>query len=184
MRCERSLGRNPEIRHLAVGRRIAFDTSKGRLWVICRYCDQWNLVPIEERWEAVEECDRTATTAEATANSSNLGIARTEAGLELLRIGGMDRADIANWRYGRRLVQRQRLLFWLAVSFVALAMALGVRAAFETRSLGIGVYISIVALLWLASVWRNPPRLAPILVRVDRKRIWIWPWQVEEIYIE
>lgn len=184
IRCERSLGRNAEIRHLAVGRRIAFDTSKGRLWVICRHCDQWNLVPIEERWEAVEECDRTATTAEATASSTKVGIARTETGLELLRVGGVDQSDIANWRYGRRLVQRQRLLFWLAASFVALAISLGVRATFETGSLDIGIYSALVALAWLASVWRNPPRLAPILVRIDRERIWIWPWQVDEIYID
>jgi hypothetical protein len=184
MRCERSLGRNSEIRHLTVGRRIAFDTSKGRLWVICTHCDQWNLVPIEERWEAAEECDRTATTAEATASSTKLGIAQTETGLELLRVGGLDHADIANCRYGRRLVQRQRLLFWLAASFVALAIALGARADFETGSLDLGVYVGIASLAWLASVWRHPPSLAPTLVRIDGERIWIWPWQVDEIYIE
>src|SRR5512143_3170352 len=52
-RCDRSLGKNGELAHLPVGRRIAFDSKKGRIWVICMRCDQWNLVPIEERWEAV-----------------------------------------------------------------------------------------------------------------------------------
>ena len=34
------------------------DEERGRLWVVCRGCERWNLVPIEERWEAIEECAR------------------------------------------------------------------------------------------------------------------------------
>ena len=38
-------------RHLdPVGRRLAFDPAKGRLWVVCRSCERWNLTPLEERW--------------------------------------------------------------------------------------------------------------------------------------
>jgi hypothetical protein len=25
------------------------------LWVVCRHCERWNLSPLEERWEAVEQ---------------------------------------------------------------------------------------------------------------------------------
>src|SRR5439155_16351623 len=39
---------------LGVGRRLAFDEWKGRLWVICPKCSRWNLAPLEERWEKVE----------------------------------------------------------------------------------------------------------------------------------
>ena len=56
--CQQSLGRNEAIERFPVGRRLAFDEAKGRLWVVCRKCERWNLTPLEERWEAIEECER------------------------------------------------------------------------------------------------------------------------------
>jgi hypothetical protein len=60
LRCDRALGTNIELPHLRVGRRVAFDITSGRIWVICPACAQWNLVPADERWEALGECDRVA----------------------------------------------------------------------------------------------------------------------------
>ena len=56
--CNRSLGTNSTLASFPVGRRVAFDAAKGRLWVICRRCERWNLTPLDERWEAVEEAER------------------------------------------------------------------------------------------------------------------------------
>ena len=58
MFCHRPLGANQVIEHFPVGRRLAFDAERGRLWVVCRKCERWNLTPLEERWEAVETCER------------------------------------------------------------------------------------------------------------------------------
>jgi hypothetical protein len=113
IRCRRSLGTNAEIAHLSIGRRIAFDSAKGRLWVVCSSCDQWNLVPIEERWEALAECEHIAGTSESRGGSEHVGFARTERGLELLRVGGLANADIANWRYGRRLARLGARGLWI-----------------------------------------------------------------------
>lgn len=52
--CHASLGANESLEHFPVGRRIAFDAAKGRLWVVCAVCRQWNLSPLDERWEAIE----------------------------------------------------------------------------------------------------------------------------------
>ena len=49
--CNESLGTNDVIELFPVGRRVAFDPEKGRLWVICPHCTRWNLSPIEERYE-------------------------------------------------------------------------------------------------------------------------------------
>lgn len=62
---DRSLQGNTDLAHLPVGRRVAFDEETGRLWVICLHCRQWNLVPMELRWEALEECKRIAADAES-----------------------------------------------------------------------------------------------------------------------
>ena len=43
--CHASLGANEMLEHFPVGRRIAFDTARGRLWVICPSCSQWSLSP-------------------------------------------------------------------------------------------------------------------------------------------
>ena len=51
--CNRPLGHNESIEHFPVGRRLAFDAAKGRLWVVCPACERWNLTPLEERWEAI-----------------------------------------------------------------------------------------------------------------------------------
>ena len=43
--CNKRLGNNEAIEVFPVGRRIAFDSAKGRLWVVCRRCERWNLSP-------------------------------------------------------------------------------------------------------------------------------------------
>ncbi len=58
LHCRASLGSTESIAALPIGRRIAFDASKGRLWVICRACERWNLTPFEERRVAIEQSER------------------------------------------------------------------------------------------------------------------------------
>ena len=38
MFCKRSLGSNEVIESFPVGRRLAFDAARGRLWVVCMKC--------------------------------------------------------------------------------------------------------------------------------------------------
>ena len=56
--CHTDLGANYFLPTFPVGRRLAFDPKKGRLWVICTRCGRWNLTPLEERWEAIDESER------------------------------------------------------------------------------------------------------------------------------
>ena len=50
--CSAGLGANLALPRFPVGRTLAFDAAKGRLWVVCPKCARWNLTPLEERWEA------------------------------------------------------------------------------------------------------------------------------------
>ena len=52
--CNTALGTNESIEHFPVGRRPAFDSATGRLWVVCRKCERWNLSPLETRSEAID----------------------------------------------------------------------------------------------------------------------------------
>ena len=58
MFCQAHLGANDVVEHFPVGKRLAYDGERGRLWVVCTRCRRWNLTPIEERWEALEECEK------------------------------------------------------------------------------------------------------------------------------
>ena len=106
--CNGSLGANTAIEIFPVGRRLAFDPAKGRLWVICRKCERWNLSPLEERWEAIEECEKRFRDTRLRTSTENIGLARLSEGLELVRIGVPQRPEFAAWRYGDQFGRRRR----------------------------------------------------------------------------
>ena len=118
--CHSSLGANEVIEHFPVGRRLAFDGARGRLWVVCRKCERWNLSPLEERWEAIEECERQFSDTRLRVSTDNIGLARVAEGLELVRIGSPQRPEMAAWRYGDQFGRRRRRhLVWTGVGFAA-----------------------------------------------------------------
>jgi hypothetical protein len=148
--CHGSLGRNETIEHFPVGRRLAFDGAKGRLWVVCPRCARWNLSPLEERWEAIEECERAFRDTRLRASTDNVGLARVAEGLELVRIGAPQRPEFAAWRYGRQL-SRRRLVGQLdlaterAARRVAPALAMG--ALLATPFAGFASYAALGAMV-------------------------------------
>src|SRR5438552_2100063 len=91
---------------MPVGRRLAFDPAKGRLWVVCKHCGRWNLTPFEVRWEAVEDCERLSRSTRLRVTTANVGLAQPIWGFELVRIGTALRPEIAAWRYGTKLLHR------------------------------------------------------------------------------
>ena len=106
--CHASLGTNEVIESFPIGRRLAFDAAKGRLWVVCRKCARWNLTPLEERWEAIEDCERRFSSTRLRVSTDNVGLARLSEGLELVRIGNPQRPEFAAWRYGDQFGRRRR----------------------------------------------------------------------------
>lgn len=106
--CNKPLGSNEVFEQFPVGLRIAFDSARGRLWVVCRSCERWNLSPLEERWEIVEECERTFSETRLRTSTEHIGLARVTEGLELVRIGSPMRPEFAAWRYGDQFGRRRR----------------------------------------------------------------------------
>ncbi|MDE3054781.1 MAG: hypothetical protein KGJ70_12900, partial [Gemmatimonadota bacterium] len=95
------------IEHFPGGRRLAFDAEKGRLWVICGSCARWNLSPLDERWEAIEEAERLFRDTRMRVTTDNIGLARLADGMQLVRIGKPLRPEFAAWRYGTRFARRR-----------------------------------------------------------------------------
>ena len=121
--CNASLGSNEAVEHFPVGRRLAFDAEKGRLWVVCRACERWNLSPLETRWEAIEECERSFRDTRVRVSTENVGLARLAEGTELVRIGKPLRPEFAAWRYGDQFGARARRMWAQGIAVVGLGAA-------------------------------------------------------------
>jgi hypothetical protein len=105
--CHSDLGQNEVVEHLPIGRRLAFDAAKGRLWVVCRKCERWNLTPFDDRWEAIEECEGLFRGTNMRLSTDQIGLARVREGTELVRIGEPLRPEFAAWRYGDQFGRRR-----------------------------------------------------------------------------
>ena len=137
--CHAPLGANEVIEHFPVGRRLAFDAAKGRLWVVCRRCERWNLTPLEERWEAIEEAERRYRATRLRAATDNVGLAKLSEGLELVRVGKPLRPEFAAWRYGDQFGRRR--------TRAVVAGALGAGAAGVGLAVGAAAGAGVLALL-------------------------------------
>ena len=135
--CNADLGRNEYLPTFPVGRRIAFDGDKGRLWVVCTRCGRWNLTPLDERWEAIDTAERLFRDTRLRASTDNIGLAQLSPDFELVRIGAALLPEIASWRYGTRLLrytperQRVRNIVKRGTSFIA-RKAAGALASYAT----------------------------------------------------
>ena len=101
--CHGHLGQNDLLPTFSAGERLAFDPARGRLWVLCPQCGRWNLSPLEERWEAIEDAERLFRGSPVRVSTDNIGLAELRDGLTLVRIGPAPRPELATWRYGRLL---------------------------------------------------------------------------------
>lgn len=106
--CHGDLGRNESIEHCQAGRRLAFDASLGRLWVVCSRCQRWNLTPFDERYDAIDECERAFRASRLRLSTDNVGLARLRDGTDLVRVGEALRPEMAAWRFGAQLARRRR----------------------------------------------------------------------------
>src|ERR671929_85116 len=138
--CQSDLGANESVERFPVGRRLAYDAARGRLWVVCPRCARWNLTPLEERWEAIEQCERLYRGTRLRASTANVGLARLREGLELVRIGSPLRPEMAAWRYGDQFGRRRRRM--------ALRVGLGVAAVGALVAGGVAAGMSVAGAWW------------------------------------
>ncbi|MCY3679406.1 MAG: hypothetical protein F4Z31_19560 [Gemmatimonadetes bacterium] len=160
MFCKKSLGSNEVLETFPVGRRLAFDSAKGRLWVVCTKCRRWNLTPLEERWEAVEDCERLFRATPMRASTENIGIARHRGGLDLVRIGRPRRGEFAAWRYGNQFKRRYRLAAVSSVGFFGLGFG------FSALPIAIPTGL-VIGGTWAAIAWSYMRPLAKVRVGAE-----------------
>jgi hypothetical protein len=132
----------------ATAARPAFDPWLGRLWRICPSCRRWNVVPLEDRWEVLEQLERAARAGRSRLRTAHLDLVAAPAG-ELVRVGRAPRPELAGWRYGEVLpVYRGRGWgAWLRRLLLGLPSApFGYNAGY-----GAGMFEPVGARHWFAS---------------------------------
>lgn len=112
---------------LGVGRRLAFDEWRGRLWVVCPRCSRWNLTPFDDRLERIEAVARAASQGRVAASTDQVSLIRWER-YDFVRVGKPLRVELATWRYGERLRNRQRERMKVVVPLTVAAIGLGIAA--------------------------------------------------------
>lgn len=143
--CHASLGTNPVIEAFPVGRRLAFDPARGRLWVVCTHCERWNLSPLDERWEAIDDCERRFRATRLRMSTDNIGLARIADGMTLVRIGQPLRPELAAWRYGDQFGRRRR--------FRVAQAGVGVTAVGATLAGGAAVGVGVGGIAFAVTQW-------------------------------
>ena len=158
--CDLPLGQNEVLEQFPIGRRLAYDERRGRLWVICPWCSRWNLTPIDERWEVIEACERAFRRTRVRASSENISLAQPAERLQLVRIGKPLPTEFAAWRYGRQFLARYRRRGMAAAGragLLGLAPIAGVIAG-PPGALTVALGAGMAAL----GLWRKPAAVIPL----------------------
>ena len=134
--CNKPLGNNETFETFPVGKRLAFDAAKGRLWVVCPHCERWNLSPLEDRWEVIETAERLFRDARQRVSTEHIGLAKLRDGTTLVRIGMPQRPEFAAWRYGDQFGRRRRRQIAIAGAGIGALSALVIGGV--TAGVGIG----------------------------------------------
>ncbi len=185
--CHSRLRANESIEAFPVGRRLAFDALKGRLWVVCGACGRWNLAPLEERWEAIEQCERLFRGTRIRVSTDQIGLAKLRDGTELVRIGEPLRPEFAAWRYSAQVAQRRRRNLLIAGGGVAAVTGIGA----GLWAAGVG-FSSFQLLQYLPKIWerrrdkRVVHRDGELTIRFGdvRNAIWLPPNRKEPARLE
>src|SRR5881275_1019227 len=163
--CNGSLGVNDSIESFPIGRRLAFDAKKGRLWVVCERCSRWNLSPLDERSDAIDQCERGFRSTTLRVSTDNIGLARLGDGLELVRIGAPLRPEFAAWRYGMRFNRRRRHTQLAAIGGAVATVAAGVALAPTIAPYLLTGTISIIAIPGLTTIMGAVPAVGVVALR-------------------
>jgi hypothetical protein len=179
--CSAPLGSNEAIELFPVGEQLAFDSWRGRLWVVCPSCARWNLSPIEERWETLEVAEKLFRDARLRVQSENIGLARLPDGTRLVRVGEAVAGELAAWRYGTQLRQRHKRYV------IASSALIGTSVAAWVGVPAIGVGASFVG---LGYAWYHKRRRQRVVFRApdadgaEGSGIIIRGWHVEGMSLQ
>jgi hypothetical protein len=115
------------LEHLPLGTRVAYDLERGRLWQVCGSCRRWSLIPLDARWESLEELEAIVEGSAARGlgfsgrvrllgKTDHISLLRIGT-LEVIRVGRSGLIEEALWRYGGPAARTPTMLRELRASW-------------------------------------------------------------------
>jgi hypothetical protein len=119
--CGSTFPRSALFNHVPPGDRLAYDPERGRVWSICGSCTRWNLIPAEERFDAIDALERAVRDrALYLAATAHISLHQVE-DLSIIRVGQASLVERTAWRYGRELLARNANYWRPRTRYVAAA---------------------------------------------------------------
>jgi hypothetical protein len=104
--CRGAFPRSALFERVPPGACLAYDPERGRIWSVCERCSRWNLIPLDERFDAVDELERVIRDrAVSVATTANVALYEVD-DLAIVRLGPASLVEHVAWRYGRELIAR------------------------------------------------------------------------------
>lgn len=108
--CGGTFPKSEQIECLPPGTCFAYDAERGRIWSICGRCHRWNLIPLDERFDAIDELERAVRDrALRLAATATIALYAVD-DITIVRIGPAPLVERVAWRYGRELIERDAAL--------------------------------------------------------------------------
>ena len=105
--CRGEFPANKTLERFPWARRVAYDPARGRLWAVCAGCHRWTLVPIEQRWEVLEDLERIVTGGAKLLGQTDQVSLFWNGDIEIVRVGRASLREEAWWRYGLDMLVRR-----------------------------------------------------------------------------
>jgi hypothetical protein len=106
--CGCGFPRNSLFNLVPPGERLAYDPERSRIWSICARCQRWNLIPIDDRYDAIDVLERAVSDrGHFLAGTANISWYQVD-DISVIRIGPARLIERVSWRYGRELIKRGR----------------------------------------------------------------------------
>jgi hypothetical protein len=137
------------------------------LWVVCRRCGSWNLTPLEQRWEAIKDCEHLFRSLEIAIADGDITVARGREDMELIRLGSASPSGYDSWRYGARLRGRLTRTKIISGCVFAMGVALAIGASLTGASTAMIVFLVAAFLTLAATISDRNPFKALVSVRLS-----------------
>lgn len=112
--CDGRIEPGDAVADVSLGRTVAFDAARRRVWNVCARCGQWNLVALDlaELDAVIAELELRYFATSKRSERDGVGVGEERDGVSLVRLADATWKQSAAWRFGRRLRARRR--WWLA----------------------------------------------------------------------
>jgi hypothetical protein len=117
LHCLKALPGNDVIEPFPFGSRVAYDSAKQRLWVVCSRCRRWSLAPLDddERRSAIDMLERWWRGSTTRYSTDGIGVGQVNEKFSVVRVGEASFNEFAAWRHGTSL-RRRNMRYWAAAA--------------------------------------------------------------------